>query len=528
MILCCYHHVHVWWFYMFYKVNHAHVSYKLSTYLIARVSSRIAGRFSSPFVVDCPPSTTFNTNSNRCLQSVCSFVANEEPTVNSSCTFIGNAIRDEEMVATIQNNGSSSNNTERSVIISEGSSTEANGSQSTCQSVVAIGDQSEYVSINQTLIFYKPLGVSTPVIETGPSQLPIICLDLAIPSINPETIRLFLKIQKFYGILALVTSIISVPLCAIIIAVYSLRPIRSVFGVVVINLAIIFLVSDIVLILGGHAAFASINQGLCMFAAIVEHFINVSLFIWLAIFAIDIAIRYHRSANFLQPRSKKCVTMIYLLIGWILPFTSAFIGIIANFLSQGDIIQYGLQGSCHINQSRSAFALVVVPDLVAIITAILALVVILILLCKIGFSFEKRDKCRFVMLFIFYLFFIILWSIWTLTIMGENFNLPIIMLFLPFLFLFRTIFFFFMVTFSKKVLNGVRSCFGGECSKINPSGRSSMVDELQAEHKKGKKNSLTQHEHSTTDSSFGAYLENPILVKTSFQAWKEVEKEVSH
>lgn len=493
---------------------------------IAYVSSRTAGRFSLPFVVDCPPSTTFNTNSNSCLPSVCSFVVNEEPTVNSSCTFIGNAIRNEEMVSSIRDNGSFPNTTERNDTVYESNSTEANV---TCQSVVVIEDPSEYVPINQTFIVYKPLGVIALVIQTGPSQLPIVCLDLAIPFINPEAIRLFLKIQKFYGVLALVTSIISVPICVIIVAVYSLRPMRSVFGVVVINLAIIFLVSDIVLILGGHAAFANINHGLCVFAAIVEHFINMSLFIWLAIFAIDIASRYHRNANSLQPRSKKCVIMIYLLIGWIIPIASTFIGIIINFLSRGDSVQYGLQGSCHINQSRSAFALVVIPDLFSIITAILALVVILILLCKIDYSFEKRDKCHFVMLFIFYMFLIILWSTWTLTIMGGSFNLPIVMLFLPLLFLFRTIYFFFMVTFSKKVLNSICACFGCERSKINASERSSMVEELQAKHKEGKKNSITHHEQTTTESSFGAYLENPILVKTRFQAWKKVGKEeVSH
>lgn len=490
---------------------------------IARLSSRI-GRFSLPLDIDCPPGTVFNTNANSCQPSVCSFVVNEEPTVNNSCTFIRNATQS-LMVSSI-NNGSSTNNTiERNDV--EGNNTQANGTF-TCQSVVVIENQSEFVPINQTLIFYKPLGVITPVIQTTPNQLPIVCLDLGIPSINPETIKLFLKIQKFYGILVIATSIISVPICTIIVVVYLLRPMHSVFGVVVINLAVIFLVSDVVLILGGHSAFTNTNQGLCMFAAIAEHFINLSLFIWLAIFAIDIAIRYHRNANSLQPKSKRRVIITYLLIGWIIPIASTVIGITANFLSQGAIVQYGLQEGCHINHPQSVFALIVIPDILSIITAMLALIVILILLCKIHYSFEKRDKCRFVLLFIFYLFLILLMSTWTLT-MGNYFNSSIVMLFLPFFFLFRTIFLFFMVAFSKKVLNNVRVCFGVQ---INPSGRSSMVDELQAEHEGSKKNSIAHHvgvqnEQSTTESSFARYLENPILVKSRFQAWKEVGKEVS-
>ena len=60
----------------------------------------------------------------------------------------------------------------------------------TCQLVMVIEDASEFLFINESVIFHKALGVLTLVIGTAANQLPIICLDFAIPSINPETLKL--------------------------------------------------------------------------------------------------------------------------------------------------------------------------------------------------------------------------------------------------------------------------------------------------------------------------------------------------
>ena len=268
-------------------------------------------RFS--FIDNCPPDSIFNTNNNACqYTTVCSFVINGEPTEDNGCDSITRLFTDREDInaTTMATNNYTEdedhegNGTDNKTTETPTNNTGSDGSEFTCQTVVAIEDASEYVAINQTLIFYKPLGVITLVIDMNPSQLPIVCLDLAIPFINPQTLRLFLMLQRFYGGLVFVTSIISVVLCLLVVSVYLMRPMRSVFGVVVINIAVIFLVSDVVIILVGHSTFTAANQGLCVFAAIAEQLINLALFVWLAIFAVDVAIRYHRNANSLQPRSK--------------------------------------------------------------------------------------------------------------------------------------------------------------------------------------------------------------------------------
>ena len=503
-------------------------------------------RFS--FVDNCQPDSIFNTNNNACQNTtVCSFVINGEPTEDNGCdSSTTRLFNDKEDIPEIVNATSMTpnNNTDDKDYEGDGTvnattdtptcsnstgaptnNTGEDGSEYTCQSVVAIEDASEYVAINQTLIFYKPLGVITLVIDMNPNQLPIVCLDLAIPFINPQTLRLFLMLQRFYGGLVFVTSIISVVLCLLVVSVYLMRPMRSVFGVVVINIAVIFLVSDVVIILVGHSTFAAANQGLCVFAAVAEQLINLALFVWLAIFAVDVAIRYHRNANSLQPRSKKRVVITYLLVGWIIPIALTGVGIAANFVSRGAFVQYCLEGSCHINHSQSALALLAIPDLISIFIAVVALIVILVLLCKVHYSFKKKDKCRFVLLFIFYPILAVLWFIWYSTL-GGRFS-RIVKFFLPFLFLFRSIFFFFMVAFSKKVLKTIRGLLGLQRSKINPSGGEAMEDEPHPEHKEGQRDSVKsfigEQNQQNIRESFASYLENPML-SSHVSAWEDADR----
>ena len=497
---------------------------------IAHVSGK-KSRFSSDFEADCQPDSIYDATALRCRETVCNFVIGNEPTKNNSCNNFHNVIGEDGvriMDIDITNNTSRLDNTTRPANDTDTenptATTEGYGGQFTCQSVMVIEDMSEFVVINATLIFYKPLGVIALVIGTAANQLPIVCLDFAIPFINPETLKLFLQLQKFYGGLVFATSIISVVLCASIIVVYFLRPMRSVFGAVVINIAIIFLVSDIVIILVGHSTFANANQSLCVLAAIAEQLINLALFVWLAIFAIDIAIRYHRNANSLQPRSKKRVILIYLLVGWIIPLSLTTVGILANFATRGAVVQYGQEGNCHITHVQSSFVLFTLPDLICLIIAVLALVVILVLLCKIRYSFERRDKCRFILLFIFYLFLVLLWLIWFTSLRG-GFVAFIKQLFLPVLFLFRSVFFFFMVAFSKKALKTIRGSLGMSKTKINPSGGVPNEDGVHyPEHKGCQRDSIKSlidapvEQH--TEDSFASYLENPVA-HTRTHAWQE-------
>ena len=490
---------------------------------VAHVSSENVS-FSLEFVPDCPPDSIYDAITLRCRKTVCNFTLGDEPTTNNTCNNYSNVIGGDGDRGLPENTTTPDRNTNDTDTERPTNSTD--GGQLTCQSVMIIEDVSEFVPINQTLIFHKALGVLTLVIGTAANQLPIVCLDFAIPFINPEALKLFLQLQKFYGGLVFAASIISVFLCASIIVVYFLRPMRSVFGAVVINIAMIFLVSDIVIILVGHSAFANANHSLCVFAAIAEQLVNLALFVWLAIFAIDIAIRYHRNANSLQPRSKKRVILIYILVGWIVPLSLTTVGILANFATQGAVVQYGLEGACHINHSQSALVLFGLPDLISLVIAVVALIVILVLLCKVQYSFERRDKCRFILLFIFYPFLVLLWLIWFISL-RRGFGSFIVQLFLPVLFLFRSVFFFFMVAFSKKVLQSIRGSsrvYTYEV-KIDPAG--SVPDE-QGQHcpqnKEGQRDSIKSpisipaEQHS--QDSLASYLENPV-VRTRIHAWQE-------
>ena len=496
---------------------------------VAHVSSTNV-RFSSEFVPDCPPDTIYDATTLRCQRTVCNFVIGNEPTRNNTCNDYSNVnggdggrirgLLDNTSMPDTNIRPQNDTDTERPT-----NSTEGDGGQMTCQSVMIIEDVSEFVPINQTLIFHKVLGVLTLVIGTAANQLPIVCLDFAIPFVNPETLKLFLRLQKIYGGLIFAASIMSVLFCVSITVVYFLRPMRSVFGVVVINIAITFLVSDIVIILVGHSTFANANQSLCVLAAIAEQLINLAQFVWLAIFAVDIAIRYHRNANSLEPRSKKKVVLIYVLVGWTVPLSLTTVGILANFATQGAVVQYGLEGACHISHPQSALVLFGLPDLISLIIAVAALVVILVLLCKIKYSFERRDKCRFILLFTFYPFLVLLWLIWFISLRrGFGFGSFIVQLFLPILFLFRSVFFFFMIVFSKKVLRAIRGSFGATNTKINPA--EGVPDEHRLHHPEGQRNSIKSLTNTPAEqhieNSFASYLENPWpVVHTHTHAWQE-------
>lgn len=487
---------------------------------VAYISSKEVN-FSTEFVPGCPADTVYDAVTLRCRNTLCNFTIDNKPGKSNTCDNYSNVDIELNRNRTIDNTTVQDmsiippkfNDTETPT-----NSTEGDGGRIPCQSVMIIQDVSEFVPINQTLIFHRALRVLTLVIGTSENQLPIICLDFAIPFINPETLRLFLRLQRFYGGLILATSIISVLICVSITVIYFLRPMRSVFGVVVINIAIIFLLSDVDIILVGHSTFAKANQSLCVLAAIAEQLINLALFVWVAIFAVDIAIRYHRNANSLLPRSKKKVVLIYILIGWIVPFSLTTLGILANFGTQGRVVQYGLEGACHINHPQSALILFGIPDLISLIIAIVALVVILILLCKIKYSFERRDKCRFILLFTFYLFLVLLWLIW-FTSLRRGFGVGsfIIQLLLPILFLIRSILFFFMVVFSKKVLQTIRGSLEAPINLISD-------EHDYPEYMEGDRDSIKSETDTPAEQhigeSFASYLENPVI-PTPIQAWQE-------
>ena len=333
-----------------------------------------------------------------------------------------------------------------------------------CFSQVVLEDSSQYVMINDFLVFYNPLITVVPIVGLNENGFPIVCLDNADLTI----LELIGKFARLYNILITIVSVFSIIVCILVILVYSLlRVMRSVFGAVMINLAVTFILGDVSLILGGPAAYSSESHDICVFAAIFEHFLAVAQFVWLSILAFDVILRYYRNVKELPPRSKIRVIIIYLGVGWSIPLILTLLGVIGSFVMDN---KYGENGNCHISNPIGSLFLFGIPNMVSVILGAIAMVVVLVILCKNSFKFECRDKCRFALLFAFFLIMLGLALFWFLILSTSIVSLAARFVFIVVVAI-RSIYFFVTFVLTKKVYYAVLVLLGvkKKSNKIIPS-----------------------------------------------------------
>lgn len=324
----------------------------------------------------------------------------------------------------------------------------------TCIPMV-LTNPSEYTVVefqNQVFVLYE--GLVYFVVNPG-GDLPLICVGTGVdPSVVFDfSLYLIQSVIKIIAALTYPLVIISVVANTLIIFTYvSLKKLRTVFGLVAVNLSVTFLFSDFFLLLGGPAVLSSGSRNLCVAVAIFEHLFTLAQFIWLCIMALDISLRYYRMANSLPSRRSLYVIGIYLGFGWGIPAIMLLLGISGNF-SKAMFISYGTE-KCHINRRWSAVVFFLLPNLIAQIVSWISVVFVLVALCKIPFSFDRKDKCRFGT---FITLLVLMGLLWLLLVLFLLSNSPFVALLSNFLTLFvnciRSVFLCIALVFTSRVLN---------------------------------------------------------------------------
>ena len=117
----------------------------------------------------CELGCVFNSITNNCQGTVCNFVVNEEPTASNGCSnfspvhvsttdaeYTDAEYTDAEYTDAEYTDNNRSVRFEPEGSAGSGIEEEEGRTEFTCQSVMVIEDASQYVTINRTLIFYRP------------------------------------------------------------------------------------------------------------------------------------------------------------------------------------------------------------------------------------------------------------------------------------------------------------------------------------------------------------------------------------
>ena len=367
----------------------------------------------------------------------------------------------------------------RVLSVSRRRDTQSQVSSGVCDTATVLNGSYTYEFVSDSVVaVFSPVQELADVLGLDEGGLPVVCLEgVPLPSMD--------LIFRFVGTVQTVASyvllLISMAASSVVVFIYAFsKRMRSIFGLVAICSAISFFFNDFFLIIAGPVSKAVSNDSICLMAAIFGHYWSVTQYMWLAIFGIDFALRYQRIAKSRGHRRKFTVAILYSIFGWGISFKIWIAGIIGHFASR--YVQYGMHRlSCRISDLPSFMFLSFIPSMVAVSVSLIAVVVILVYLCKLSsFSFKRTDRARFVSAFVFIsahslvLFVDMLNS----TISNTRFGFATSFLFLLFL-CFRSIFFCLMLVCNKKVARFCTCCSRMPFSAITPGSQTPSMAALE-------------------------------------------------
>ena len=256
-------------------------------------------------------------------------------------------------------------------------------------------NSSEYVRVDNHTILYqdRPFNVVT----RDHLDRPVICINLTNNGtrlVNATTVVTPLA----FIVLTYIGSSLSILGSIAILLTYSIfRELRSLPSKILMNLATAFLVSDLLILLSSASPFTL--EGTATMA-ILLHFFMLSRFSWMCLMAFESCRVFGLAVKLQSDISKKSKTillMVYLVIGWGLPFTITLITIIINYATDGLVLygetSNGTVGPPWINHPPSAAVAFLAPIVLALLFNAAAFIASSVLLCKAAFS-EQRSGSK--------------------------------------------------------------------------------------------------------------------------------------
>ncbi len=264
-----------------------------------------------------------------------------------------------------------------------------------CSSQLVALNKSEYVDLKNGSILYEEVVVIDLVFRNGDQVL--VC---------PE--HLVTRRYTFMGLVSNLPGLEEITLAgcslsilgtiAVLVTYFIFSELHTFPGLVLMNLCVTFLATDLLFITGAPAIRKYPLTELCSALAITLHFFYLAQFSWMSIFSCEMLRNFYQASQFTNDsrRTKKRFFAIYLLIGWLPPLVISTISVSLNFSVDG-LILYGINtegkiDKCWINHYTSFIISFLVPLVLSLTCNLLMFILTTVLLCRASRDQSKVEK----------------------------------------------------------------------------------------------------------------------------------------
>ncbi len=264
---------------------------------------------------------------------------------------------------------------------------------------VALND-SEYQERGNATIFFD--GELVEVMFYDRFGRPLVCADnTSLVVVNTTIISLLPGIAE----LTYIGCSLSVLGTAVILVTYILfRELRTFPSLLLMNLSLAILVTNLFFVVGGPVFQHFPNAELCKAVAIFLHFFYLAQFVWMSLFSVEMAHTFYLARRMVKvtERRKWCVLLGYMFVGWGVPLLVIAVVVGVNF-SGGDLVLYGVTsdgsvGNCWINHFPTFIATFLVPLILSLAVNLCTFVGVSVVLVQSSRSRASRQQTNYLVL----------------------------------------------------------------------------------------------------------------------------------
>ena len=188
--------------------------------------------------------------------------------------------------------------------------------------------------------------------------------------------------------LTYVGSSLSILGSAFVLVTYILfRRLRTLPGILLMNLSVAILTTNLLLVVGGAAMQRVPSVGLCSTFSTIFHFSYIAQFLWMSLFSIELMHRVYKAKKPAHPRRDRWWALpMYMIVGWATPLVIMGVTIGLNF---GELSLYGVASTralveCLINHITAYTVLFFVPLVLSLVIGLIMVIVISVLLWQLS------------------------------------------------------------------------------------------------------------------------------------------------
>ena len=268
--------------------------------------------------------------------------------------------------------------------------------------LIALGQNDTFEMINSSTILYNDDQYQIAFINTN--QEPVICVNFTqngTQTVNTTVISFTYPLG--ITIITYVGCSLSVIGCLLLLLTYCcFRELLTLPSKILMNLAIAIMVADLLLIVGVPIVEILVITELCIAIAVSLHFFFLALFSWMTILCFEMMRTFYNAHQMKPVRPSTTLFVIYVFLGWGLPFLIVGASLIANFVTDAilrfdnlvlyGVLENGMVGSCWINHFESAIVAFIAPVTLSLLLNLIFFTVIVVLLCLAVRSQTRLDK----------------------------------------------------------------------------------------------------------------------------------------